>query len=315
MDIHQIEYIIRLADTQSLTKTAEDMFISPSALSQHLSKLENDLGTPLFKRVKGAWPLTEAGRIYVKAASEIVQRFKLMKKDINDIIVCESGVISIGISSNKSLQMFACVFPRFKKQYQNVKIKLSEGRSREISIMAEKGLLDIVFSTTGFDYPGLIHQTLLHERFVMSVPKTHRLAHLANDAPKGKLATVDLCLFKGEPFILANPNLTIRAITDRMFLQAGFTPHILFESNSPQTLYTLVDSGYGISIIPMGNIKEDSQSVYFFTNPLGEWGNIVAYPQTSRLSRAEEYFISLAKEFYDREYGYINMASGFCHKN
>ena len=307
MDLRQIEYIIRLAETQSLTKTAEDILISPSALSQHLSKLENELGTPLFKRVKGAWPLTEAGRIYVEAAQEIIQCFRRMKKDINDIATCESGIISIGISSNKSSRMFASVFPRFKERYPNIKIKLSEGRTREINIMAEKGFIDLAFSTTGFEYPALSYQSLFHERFVLSVPKTHRLAHLAKDTPKGKLATVDLCLFKDEHFMLTNPSMTIRVITDRMFTQAGFTPNILFESTGPEALYTLVDSGYGISIIPMGNIKEDSSSVYFLTNPLGEWELIVAYAKASRLSRAEEYFISLAREFYETEFSYVNI--------
>ena len=307
MDLHQIEYVVRLADTQSITKTAEEMFISTSALSQHISKLENELGTLLFKRVKSAWPLTEAGRTYVEAVREIVQRFRQMKKDINDIVVCESGVISMGITSAKSSRMFAGVFPRFKERYPNIRIKLSEGRAKEINMLAEKGILDIVFSTTGFDYPGLASEALLHERFVLSVPRTHPLAHLAKDAPKGKLATVDLCLFKDEPFMLASPNMTIRIITDRMFARAEFTPHVLFESNSSPTLYTLVDYGYGVSIIPMGYIKENSASVYFFTNPLSEWDNIVAYPKSSRLSRAEEYFISLAREFYKTEFGYINM--------
>jgi DNA-binding transcriptional LysR family regulator len=307
MDLHQIEYIICLSDTQSLTKTAEEMFISPSALSQHLSKLEKELGAPLFKRVKGAWPLTEAGKTYVEAARDIVQRFKRMEKDINDIVTCESGVISIGISSNKSSRMFAGVFPRFNERYPNIKIKLSEGRTREINMLAEKGLLDMIFSTTGIEFPSLSYQTLLHERFVLSVPKTHRLAHLAKNVSKGKLITVDLCLFKDEYFMLTNPSMTIREITDKMFNQAGFKPHILFESNSPQTLYTLADSGYGISIIPMGNIREGSSSVYFFTNPLGEWDNIVAYAKGSHLSRAEEYFISLAREFYETEYSFVNI--------
>jgi DNA-binding transcriptional LysR family regulator len=307
MDIRQLEYITHLADTQVLTKTADEMFISPSALSQHVSKLENELGTLLFKRVKGAWPLTEAGRAYVEASREIIQRYRQMRKSVNDIIDCESGLISMGISSNKASRMFASVFPRFNKKFPNITIKLSDGRTRDINAQAEKGLLDLVFSTTGIESPGLICQTLLHERFVLSVPRTHRLAHLADKAPAGKLATVELTLFRGEHFMLSNPSMTIRVITDRMFAEAGFTPDILFECNSTPTLYTLVESGYGVSIIPMGNISSSSSSVYFLTKPLGEWDNIVAYAKGSRLSRAEEYFISLAREYFATQFNYINI--------
>ncbi|MCL2380097.1 MAG: LysR family transcriptional regulator [Treponema sp.] len=305
MEIHQIEYITRLADTQSLTKTAEEMFISPSALSQHLSKLENSLGTPLFKRVKGEWPLTEAGRAYVEAGKDIVKRFRMMKKDISDIAACESGVINIGISSNKSSLMFANVFSKFKERYPNIKLNLTEGRARDVNIQAEQGIVDLAFSSTGFEHPGLASQILLSERFVLSVPKTHHLARLANNAPKGKLPTVDLRLFRDELFMLTTPGLTTRAVTNKMFDEAGFMPNVLFELNA-KTLYILVESGCGISIIPMGYIRENSASVYFFTTPLGMWDNIVAYSKTSRLSHAEEYFITLAKGFYETEYGYIN---------
>ena len=306
MDLRQFEYIISLAETQSITKTAEKVFVSPSALSQYLSKLEKELGTPLFKRVKGAWPLTEAGKIYVNAAQDIIKCFRQMNKNIQDIVICEGGVISIGISSNKSSLMFASVFPRFSIKYPKVKIKLSEGRTREINSLAEKGLLDIAFSTTGIEYPGLTYKTLLHERFVLSVPKTHRLASLAKNTPKGKLATVDLSLFKNEHFMLPNPSMTLRIIMDKMFAKAGFTPNILFESNSPEALYNLVDSGYGISIIPIGNIKPESSSVFFFTNPLGEWENIVVYATGSHLSQAEKYFIDLAQDFFTSQYGYFD---------
>ncbi|MCL2231507.1 MAG: LysR family transcriptional regulator [Treponema sp.] len=305
MDIHQIEYIVRLADTQSLTKTAEEMFISPSALSQHLSKLEKELGTTLFKRIKHEWPLTEAGKVYVEAARDIIKRFRQMKKDISDIAACESGVIHIGISSIKSSQMFARVFPKFNQRYPNIKLKLVDASARAVNMLAEQGLLDMAFSTTGFDHPGLAFQVLLNERFVLSVPKTHRLARLAKKTRKGKLATVDLCLFKDEPFILSSPDLTTRVATDKMFNEAGFIPTILFELNA-KALYNLVESGCGISIIPMGNIRKNSASVYFLTNPLGEWDNIVAYAKASRLSRAEEYFITLAKEFFETEYGYLS---------
>lgn len=304
MDIHQFEYITRLAETQSITRTAEQMFISPSALSQHLSKLENDLGTPLFKRVKG-WPLTEAGRIYVGASHDIIQRFRLMKKDIGDIAACESGVINVGISSIKSSLMFADIFPKFKERYPKIKLHLTEGRSRDICVLVEQGHLDMAFSSSGFDFPNLDFQVLLRERFVLSVPKTHRFAYLVNDAPKNELPFIDLNLLKDEPFMLTTPDLTIRVVTDRMFDEAGFTPNVLFELNA-KTLYNLVDSGCGISIIPMGHIRENSASVYFLTTPLGEFDNIVVYAKGNRLSRAEEYFISLAKEFFETKYGYLN---------
>jgi DNA-binding transcriptional LysR family regulator len=307
MDIRQLEYITHLADSQVLARTAEEMYISPSALSQYVSKLEHELGTLLFKRVKGSWPLTNAGITYVEAARDMLKRYKQMQKDIRDITDCESGLINIGISSNKASKMFASVFPQFNKKYPHVNIKLNDGRTKDLNLQAEKGLLDLVFSTSGIDNLAITSQSLLHERFVLAVPKTHRLAYRAGKAPQSKLTIIDLTLFQDECFILANPNMTSRMITDKMFAKAGFTPNILFECNSIPTLYTLVDSGYGASIIPMGYMTPDSASVYFLTEPLGEWDNIVAYAQGTHLSHAEEYFISLAQDYYATHFNYINI--------
>ncbi|MDR1932912.1 MAG: LysR family transcriptional regulator [Spirochaetales bacterium] len=306
MDVRQLEYIVHLADRQVLARVAEELYVSPSALSQYVAKLENELGTPLFKRIKGAWPLTNAGRVYVETAREILKRYHQMKKDINDIIDCTSGEITVGISSNKASRMFTHIFPQFKGTYPNITVKLTDGHTKDLFSQVEKGLLDIVFSTSGIETSALIYRPLLHERFVLTVPKTHHLAYLANPS-EDKLATIDLNLFCNDYFMLANPSMTIRIITDNMFTKAGFLPKILLECNSAPTLYTLSESGYGVSIIPMGNMNPSSASVYFLTNPLGEWDNIVAYAQGSRLSKAEEYFIELAQEYYATHFTHINI--------
>ena len=55
----------------------------------------------------------------------------------------------------------------------------------------------------------------------------------------------------------------------------------------------------------MGYMNKKGASVYFLTEPRGEWDNTVVYAKGSSLSRAEEYFINLAREFYETEFGVI----------
>ena len=50
MDTKQIEYILKIAEENNITKAAEKLFITQSALNQQLLKLEKELGTPLFHR-------------------------------------------------------------------------------------------------------------------------------------------------------------------------------------------------------------------------------------------------------------------------
>lgn len=55
MDTRQIEYILQIAEENNITKAAEKLFITQSALNQQLLKLERELGTPLFQRTKNKW--------------------------------------------------------------------------------------------------------------------------------------------------------------------------------------------------------------------------------------------------------------------
>ena len=63
MELQQIRYILAIAEEKNITKAAEKLFVSQSALSQQLLKLEQELGTPLFERSGRILELTEAGRI------------------------------------------------------------------------------------------------------------------------------------------------------------------------------------------------------------------------------------------------------------
>lgn len=62
MDLKQIEYIVKIAETGSITRAAEQLFITQSALNQQLLKLEQQLGIKLFVRHKHDMTPTSAGR-------------------------------------------------------------------------------------------------------------------------------------------------------------------------------------------------------------------------------------------------------------
>ncbi len=72
MQLQQLRYIIAIAEEQNITKAAERMFISQSAMSQQLLKVEKELGTPLFEREGRLLKITKAGQIYVNSARAIL---------------------------------------------------------------------------------------------------------------------------------------------------------------------------------------------------------------------------------------------------
>ena len=73
MDLKQIEYIVKIADTGSITKAAEQLFVTQSALNQQLLKLEHQLGIPLFYRRSHVLVPTDAGKVYLRYGRHMLQ--------------------------------------------------------------------------------------------------------------------------------------------------------------------------------------------------------------------------------------------------
>lgn len=87
MDTKLIEYILTIAETKSIAKSAEELFLTQSALNQQLLKLEKELGAPLFVRTRNHWELTDVGTLYVESSKKMLE----IKKDTySRIEVCKT---------------------------------------------------------------------------------------------------------------------------------------------------------------------------------------------------------------------------------
>ena len=73
LDLKDIDYVLAVAQYQSVSQAAKALFISQPALSKYLGNLEKRLGVPLFDRSGRQLALTEAGELYVKYAREIAR--------------------------------------------------------------------------------------------------------------------------------------------------------------------------------------------------------------------------------------------------
>ena len=73
MDVKYLTYVLEMANQKSITKAANALYISQPSLSQYLSKLEGELGTPLFVRTKNELLPTPAGELYIAAAKEVIE--------------------------------------------------------------------------------------------------------------------------------------------------------------------------------------------------------------------------------------------------
>lgn len=210
-----------------------------------------------------------------------------------------TGSFSVGITPGRGTIMFSNIFPKFKAVYPDVKVNLYEGTVWDISEKIAAGKIDIGFPTSGLEHPSITSKSLAWEQIVLVVPRSHPLAYLADEAPVGDFATVNLGLFRNDEFLLAGEGTTLRALENQAFNAAGFKPRIAFETDSLVTLNTLSKGGYGIAFVPLFYVEKMQEAVSFYTNPPIAWELLAAYRKGSYMTKAEEYFVSLAAAYYN----------------
>ncbi len=270
MDIRQIEYIIAIEQEQSISKAAEKLFLTQSALNQQLLKLEKELGTPLFERRKHTMIPTYAGRIYLNTAHRMVDMKQETYKIIRDITEERAGEIAIAYTPEAGALMFSHIYPIFHRKYPNITFRIREERVKKMEQLVFQKEVTLAFISyyDSSKHPELEYLDMDSEKMVLALPSTHPLAHLAGEESYLTFPHLDLTLLRNDPFIMLSKDTRMRDMIDLSFQIAGFRPNVLFESVSTRTVVSMVEQQIAPAFFPQSYVNPNARMVYFSGPPL-----------------------------------------------
>ena len=263
MDLHLLENIVCIADEKSITKAAEKRFVTQSALNQQLQKLEAELGVALFVRSRSNWQPTEAGRVYLSAARQML----LMKKDayqqIADVAEKNSRHLSVGLIPERGVEMFTAVYPAFHAAFPRVQLEPVECHVTAMQQMISQGLLDLGIATLSPEQRDENeYHVMAREEILLAVPAQHKLAS-GGSRNWSEADETDLSRFGDENFVRIYQRSTLFRLTQTLFDQAGFAPKVLFSTASNQSKYRIVALGLGCALLPAVYALPGDEVVYF----------------------------------------------------
>lgn len=303
MDLKQIEYILTIAEEGNITRAAEKLYISQSALNQQLLKLEKELGTQLFLRSHNVLTLTPAGQIYIDSAKKV----KMIKRDtynrIYDTISSEKASLKIGLPPSRGFTMLMNIYPALHERWPNLIVIPTEMNVRSQQEAIENGEIDIGFVTIADQEKTKDHYVdLCKEEIIVIAPKMYPFTEYSTTT-KSDLPEVDFRKFKEEPVALMNPESTLRNIIDRIFSRYDMTPHILFETSSTTSTVNMVELGLCFALIPKYYLKKcDRDKVAAFSLKEHPYWNLsILYRKDSYLSDGAHTFINLALQYWKKE--------------
>lgn len=249
MDFKQLKYLIKVSDLQSITKAAEDLYISQPSLSHYIKKIENELGVELFNRSTNPLSLTLAGEKYIETARRIIRDYERMEEEVRDMANINKGRLKIGIPNSRAAYMLPHILPEFTKNFPGIEIRTVEAKSSELKEQLIRGILDFIvipqfYMSTDIDDTLSTEVIYQEELFLISSEKLDGSPYEDGQMP------VSIESLQDTPFILLKKGHGIRLAVDKFFEAKGFIPLVNMETTSNETAYRLASAGMGVAIVP-----------------------------------------------------------------
>ena len=250
MHIEQLEYIVKVAESGSISIAAENLHVSQSGISQSITRLEDELGVKIFKRHRrlGAIPTNE-GKTLIKKAYEVLVRLQEFKEEAQSFNTVFSG--NLKLSSIPGFMLFLLEpLSSFKNAYPNVNIEISEKGTQHIIELVENNEIDIGLITIYEDLvkkrEDLTFEGILDGKMMVYVHKTSPLAMHKSITPQ-QLMTQNVILYNGD---------YVKRFADNLIRKFG-PLNILFTSDNSEVIKKAIVEGLGISFGPDFSVKND----------------------------------------------------------
>lgn len=213
MELLQLRYFVELAQEESLKKVAENNFVSPSAVSNSIHRLENELGIPLFEKRGRNIQLNSYGEIFLKNIEKAINSIDQACMDVKYSYNTQSQKLTI-VAINPYI--FEKCLVQFQKLYPDIYINeypFDTGVSKSLSI--PKSTDFIIATKASYKNPDWEHEFLCTDILYLATPKNHKFSDRKE---------IDLIEAKDEYFINSLGNTNFRKSCDELCEEAGFHP-------------------------------------------------------------------------------------------
>ncbi len=234
MELAKLRYFYTVAKLGHVTKAAEEIHIAQPALTKAIKQLEEELDAPLFYKQGRNIRLTPFG-VYLKEKVEpILAQIDRIPKELSTLKKERKFTVKLNVLSASSSVTEAVV--AYKKRNPETIFQLIRGeaeRDCDLSVTTDESDLAAL--------PPVLRSQSMEESIYLAVPKSSRYA----ERPFVRLAEV-----KDEGFVHLAGSRRFSSLCDKFCMQAGFKPHIVFDSDSLVAVKNIFSANAGIGFWP-----------------------------------------------------------------
>lgn len=247
MDLRQLRYFAQIVESGSLSKASRQLFIAQPALSQQLSKLEEEVGKPLLNRSsRGVAPTENGLALYHHARfmlRQLEQALSIARQDSGAV----QGMVSVGLPATTVAALGLALVRCIRERYPSIMLNVVEGMSGHLGQMMRLGQLDLAVLFANDVAPDLSVEPLLEEELFVMLPRTSPLVAAGRTG-----ITIEEAA--GLPLILPTGSHGLRRRIAAEFEKRNLQARIVAEIDSLSLLMSCVYDGMAATIKPMAAV-------------------------------------------------------------
>lgn len=256
IEYRHIRYFLAVAETLHFRKAAEKLYISQPGLTRQIKNMEDDLGVKLFDRHNRKVELTKTGE-YLR--SELTRNLNELTDILDFAKLLNNGIegnLNFGYVGSAMKKIIPQLLLRLKATYENVVFNLKEMNNQQQIEQLLSNEIDVGFVRLDRVPAGLEIYEVLKESFCLVLPKEHAVN---NDNFKS------LIQLEKEPFIMfdSSDSPSYYEKVMQLFDHSGFSPIVSHSTIHAASIYSLIENGFGVSIVPSSLMLTGNKNVKF----------------------------------------------------
>ncbi|HEY1790423.1 MAG TPA: LysR substrate-binding domain-containing protein [Verrucomicrobiae bacterium] len=242
MELRHLRYFVAVAEELNIRRAAVRLHISQPPLTRQIRDLEDEIGVKLFERSKIGVLLTDAGRVFLAEARQIVSHSERAARLARGTRNGETSHLNIAVPPMALDRVLSRVMRQFRRRFPHLALQLLEmSTPLQFKALADKNI-DLGYCAFRSADPELAFKPVRRAAICAVLPPGHFLARQRR-LPLNALAE--------EGFIA--PRRHTGAYYDwyiNLCRDAGFEPKIVQEADSAQNILNLASAGVGVALVP-----------------------------------------------------------------
>ncbi len=251
LDLNKLQIFLIVAQEGSFSAAAERLYISQSAVSQHIKDLENGLGRELFERGWRGVTLTPQGEILNQYAHKIFELVAEAENAVMDVQQLPSGKIDIGATPGLSVYLAPEWIAHFRASYPRLTVALKTGITAQIidDVLARRIELGFIEGEL---------ENFQHTRLAsLAFEDVEQQVIVGFKHPFWDVAELSMDMLQGQSFIVRQQTSQSRQWLDGILEQHGIMPQIGAEFDNLESIKRSVGVGLCLTVLPPYVVRDE----------------------------------------------------------